>query len=152
MESLFSGYNQVKYDLVRISCDLERDQWGEPETVLFSQDMGLSIIEPRISPDGRWIAFSSKKDNYAFTRTYLAYVDESGRAYKAFILPQKDPMFYDSCLKTYTVPEFITEPVKVTRGKLWRVVRDSRKIMVDMPITMATPGVPVYKDPWGERE
>jgi len=50
-------YNEVKYDLMRISYDIESDRWGELETVLSSQDTGLSILMPRISPDGRWLLF-----------------------------------------------------------------------------------------------
>jgi hypothetical protein len=51
------GYEKVKYDLVRISYDLEHDRWGEVETVLSAKDTGLSIAMPRISPDGRWLIF-----------------------------------------------------------------------------------------------
>jgi len=204
------NYEKVKYDLLRISYDLESDQWGELETILSAQDTGLSILQPRISPDGRWllfcmceyscwasyhadsdlylidlkaaqktgryeyrrldinsdqseswhsfssnsrwIAFSSKKGNGLFTRTYLAYLDEEGKFYKAFLLPQKDPTFYDSCLWTHGVPELVVEPVRVTKEKLGRVVRSPRKISVDMPITMATPGVGAPPEPWQERE
>ena len=50
-------YDEVRYSLVRVSYDLERDRWGQMETVLSSDDTGLSILEPRISPDGRWLLF-----------------------------------------------------------------------------------------------
>lgn len=50
-------YNEIKYDLLRISYDLDRDQWGELETILSAKDTGLSILLPRISPDGRWLLF-----------------------------------------------------------------------------------------------
>jgi len=207
-------YDKIKYDLVRIPYDLERDEWGELEAVLSADKTGLSILLPRISPCGRWllftmcdygcfpvyrqssdlyimdlesagqsgqytyrrldinsdeseswhswssnsrwIAFSSKRGYGVFTRTYLSYVDEHGKAYKPVLLPQKDPTYYDSCLWTYSVPELITEPVRVTKERLGRVVRDSRKIYIEMPITMATPkaGVLTYhEEPWqSERE
>jgi dipeptidyl aminopeptidase/acylaminoacyl peptidase len=51
------SYNQIKYDLVRISYDLESDRWGELETVLSANDTNFSILLPRISPDGRWLLF-----------------------------------------------------------------------------------------------
>ena len=51
------GYGKIKYDLVRISYDIENDKWGEVETVLSAQDTGLSIAMPRGSPDGRWLMF-----------------------------------------------------------------------------------------------
>jgi len=206
-------YKQVKYDLVRISYDIERDLWGELETILSAQDTGLSIAMPRISPDGRWllfcmfnygyfppwqqssdlylinlkasqetgrykyrrlqinsaqseswtswssnsrwIAFSSKRLHGVFTRPYLSYVDQQGKVHKPILLPQKDPLFYDSCLKTYSVPELVTQPVQITGEKLARVVRSSRKISVDMPITMATPkaaAAPAYEELWQQRE
>ncbi len=50
-------YRDVKYDLLRISYDLDCDQWGQLETVLSARDTGLSILQPRISPDGRWLLF-----------------------------------------------------------------------------------------------
>ena len=52
------NYDQIKYDLVRVGYDLERDQWGQIESVLSAEDTGLSILLPRISPDGRWLLFS----------------------------------------------------------------------------------------------
>jgi len=52
-----NNYDQIKYDLVRISYDVENDKWGELETVLSATDTGLSILLPRISPDGRWLLF-----------------------------------------------------------------------------------------------
>ncbi|UCE99493.1 MAG: PD40 domain-containing protein, partial [Planctomycetota bacterium] len=203
-------YDKVRYDLLRISYDVEKDRWGDLETVLSAQDTGLSILQPRISPDGRWllfcmsnygsflvyhqssdlylmdlktaqqtgqykyhwldinsdqseswhswssnsrwIAFSSKRQYGLFTRIYLSYVDKTGKVHKPILLPQKDPTFYDSCLYTFSVPELVVEPVKVTKDKLGRVVRSARKISVDMPITMATPRVGAPPEPWQERE
>ena len=207
------NYDQVRYDLVRVSYDLDRDKWGELETVLSAKDTGLTILLPRISPDGRWmlfcmcdygsfpvyhdssdlylidldafektgnvkpqrlqinsgkseswhswssnsrwIAFSSKRRSGVFTRSYLSYVDEDGKAYKPLVLPQKDPTYYDSCLWTYSVPELVTGPVRVTGEKLGRIVRGSQKISVHLPITMATPKpgvVPGSRQTWQERE
>ena len=203
-------YDEVRYDLMRISYDIETDRWGELETVLSAKDTGLSILEPRISPDGRWllfcmsdygsfpvyhrtsdlyimdlnaaqqtgqyqyrrldinsdqseswhtwssnsrwIAFSSKRHFGVFTRLYISYVDKAGKVYKPILLPQKDPTFYDYCLNTYSVPELVVEPVRVTGEKLGRVVRSSRQIDVALPITMATPKAAAPPEPWIERE
>ncbi len=191
-------YNEVKYNLMRISYDVEKDEWGQPETVLSAEETGLSILCPRISPDGRflifcmceygcfpvyqassdlyimdlqtpsasskpsgkyrkltinsefseswhsfssnsrWLAFSSKQRDGLFTRTYFSYVDKDGKAYKPFILPQKDPAYYDSLLQTYSVPELIKNPVKVSQNALAWAVRQSEKIEVQIPITGAT--------------
>ena len=48
-------YAEVKYDLRRIPYDVDTDQWGKPETVLAAAQTGLSILAPRISPDGRFL-------------------------------------------------------------------------------------------------
>ncbi|NLF72331.1 MAG: cytochrome C biosynthesis protein [Candidatus Anammoximicrobium sp.] len=50
-------YAEVKYDLMRIRYDLAADHWGDPEPVLSSEQTGLSILQPRISPDGRFLLF-----------------------------------------------------------------------------------------------
>jgi len=51
------GYDQVKYDLRRVEYNLETDEWGQPETVLSAQETGMSILLPRISPDGKFLVF-----------------------------------------------------------------------------------------------
>jgi hypothetical protein len=169
------GYEEVRYDLMRIPYDIDADQWGDPETVLSSRKTGLSVLMPRISPDGRfllfcmcphgsfpafcpgsdlymmdvatgdyrkldinsesseswhcwssngrWIAFSSKRLASPFTRCYLSFVDETGRAHKPLVLPQRDPEFYDSFLMTVSVPELITGPVPVSSEALSRAAR-----------------------------
>jgi len=91
-------------------------------------------------------------DSFQQYRSYFSYVDQTGKVYKPILLPQKDPTFYDSCLKTYSVPELVTQPVQATGEKLARVIRGSRKISVDMPITMATPKAGVAPEPWQQRE
>lgn len=48
-------YAEVKYDLRRIRYDIDADEWGEPETVLSAEKTGLSILVPRISPDGKFL-------------------------------------------------------------------------------------------------
>jgi hypothetical protein len=50
-----SDYDQVRYDLMRIPYDADSGTWGQLETVLAADDVGLSIVEPRVSPDGRYV-------------------------------------------------------------------------------------------------
>jgi dipeptidyl aminopeptidase/acylaminoacyl peptidase len=168
-------YAEVKYDLVRMSYDIEMDRWGSPETVLSAKETGLSILLPRVSPDGRfllfcmcrygcfpafqptsdlylldlqkgtyvkppinseyaeswhswssnsrWIAFSSKREGGIFTRCYLSYVDSSGQAHRPLVVPQADPEFYNSFLKTFSVPELLSGPVPVSSAALMRAAR-----------------------------
>lgn len=66
------------------------------------------------SSSGRWILFVSRRDDGNYTRLYIAHFDEKGQDSKAFELPQKDPLFYDQFLRSYNVPEFMTEPVSIS--------------------------------------
>ena len=198
------NYDKLKYDLRRVPYDIETDKWGKAETVLSADETQLSILLPRISPDGRfllfcmcrygcfpiyqptsdlylmdlstgkyrrleinseyseswhswssnsrWIAFSSRRQGGALTRTYFSYVDETGRVHKPFVLPQKNPDYYDSLLETYSVPELVKSKVKVSKSLLARIARSKPSGAVDIPIiTGATPktGPP---EPWRERE
>lgn len=66
------------------------------------------------SSNGRWILFSSRRDDSNYTRLYIAYFDKNGRGHKAFELPQKDPDFYTYYLRSYNIPEYMKEAVKIT--------------------------------------
>lgn len=50
-------WREVQYDLMRIPFDLERNRWGNLDTVLTSGETGKSIVQPRVSPDGRFLLF-----------------------------------------------------------------------------------------------
>ncbi|RPH89756.1 MAG: hypothetical protein EHM72_19945, partial [Calditrichaeota bacterium] len=50
------------------------------------------------SSDGQWFVFASKRDDGLCSRLYFSCIDENGRASKPFLLPQKDPRFYDTFL------------------------------------------------------
>ncbi len=188
-------YDQVKYDLMRISYDLETDQWDDPEVVLSASETDMSILLPRVSPDGRflvfvmcdyscfpvyrpssdlyimdletrsykkldavnspyseswhswssnsrWLAFSSKRMGGLFTRTYFTHINENGKASKPFILPQKNPTYYDSLLQTYSVPELITQPVAISPRRFIKVARSGSRDAAGLPVTGATPIAP----------
>jgi len=80
-------YDQVKYSLMRVSYDLDTNQWGGLETVLSAEDTGRSIAMPRCSPDGRWLSFCmcdygyfpAWQDNSDLYLLDLAAGDEAGR-------------------------------------------------------------------------
>jgi hypothetical protein len=103
------------------------------------------------SSNSRWIAFSSKRQGGSLTRTYFSYVDEGGRAHKPFVLPQKDPAYYDSLLETYSVPELIKGRVRVSKSLLARVARGEPDVATELPLTGATP-LAGPSEPWRERE
>lgn len=167
-------FAEVRYDLMCISYEEATGTWGRPRTLLSAAETGLSLQEPRPSPDGRWvlvtasrygnfpiyqpsadlllvdaatgryrrlecnsdacdsfhswssdgrwIVFSSKRGTGLFARPHFAYIDAEGRAAKPFVLPQKDPTYYDSCLLTYNAPELVRGPASVGRRELVRVL------------------------------
>ena len=63
------------------------------------------------SPNGsRWLMFSSKRDDGLYSRPYFCLIGDDGRASKPFMLPQKDPDFYLTFLKSYNVPVLSNGP------------------------------------------
>lgn len=66
------------------------------------------------SSNGRWMLFTSRRGDGGYTHLYMAYFDRRGKAHKPFILPQRDPYFYNDYYKSYNVPEFMVEPVTIT--------------------------------------
>ncbi len=159
-------YLYMKYDLMRIAYDVEKDAWGTVEPVIKAGEMGKSIAHPKISPDGRyllfcmsdctyfplyrpesdlylldlqtgqfhqaeninsgraesyhcwssngrWVVFSSKRQDGQCTHLYLSYFDREGHFSKPFLLPQKDPQYEATRMIVYNIPEFITGPVTV---------------------------------------
>ena len=66
------------------------------------------------SSNGRWIVFSSRRDDGSFTRLYIAYFDKQGKAHKAFMLPQLDPEKNVMLFKSYNVPELTKDSVRIS--------------------------------------
>ena len=72
------------------------------------------------SANGRWFVFASKRLDGFCSRPYFAYFDKEGNAHKAFLLPQKDPAFYETFLKNYNIPEMVSGPVDINRWELYK--------------------------------
>jgi len=51
-------FKEIRYDLNRVTYDVDTDTWGQPETLLTAQETGRSLVEPRPSPDGRFLLFT----------------------------------------------------------------------------------------------
>jgi WD40-like Beta Propeller Repeat len=168
-------YDKIRYDLLSIAFDPDKQEFGAVDTVVSSEKIGMSVSFPRISPDGRfalvsmsqygnftiwhresdlylvniatrqllkpginsphsesfhswssngrWIVFSSRRTDGRFTRPYIAYFDEQGTAHKPFVLPQKDPGFYLTFMKSYNLPELVTSRIRLTPRELSAVMR-----------------------------
>ncbi|KAA6303293.1 MAG: Protein TolB [Candidatus Ordinivivax streblomastigis] len=70
------------------------------------------------SSNGRWLVFSSRRLDGAYTRPFIAYFDTDGKFHKPFLLPQKTPDYYDYLMKSYNIPEWITGKVEVSPYQL----------------------------------
>jgi len=70
------------------------------------------------SSNSRWVVFSSRRMDKLYTRPYIAYVHADGTVGKPFVLPQAKGDFYDKCMNSYNIPEFIKDKVNVNRLEL----------------------------------
>ncbi len=75
------------------------------------------------SSSGRWILFASRRDDTNYSRLYIAHVNDDGVAEKAFLLPQESAEYYDFFDRSYNVPEFMVEEVKITPHEFVEVVK-----------------------------
>ena len=167
-------FRNVRYDLMQIPFNPTTEEWGKPQVLVSSKQVNMSCVEPRGSPDGkwvvfcgceyghmacflkssdlhvlntdtgehrkleinsdlseswpswssngRWICFVSKRRDGLLSHIYFSYFDEDGKAHKPFILPQKDPRYYDSCARTYNRPELAVEPINITGPALAKAI------------------------------
>ena len=66
------------------------------------------------SSNGRWVVFSSRRDDGNFTRPFIAYIDKNGHGGKPFELPCADPDYHRQFMKSYNIPELMKGAVKIT--------------------------------------
>jgi dipeptidyl aminopeptidase/acylaminoacyl peptidase len=59
------------------------------------------------SSNGKWLVFSSKRTDGRSTRPFFAYFESWEKTGKPFILPQKDPAYYDKLMESFNIPEFV---------------------------------------------
>jgi hypothetical protein len=76
------------------------------------------------SQNGRWIVFSSKRIDGLCSRPFFTHVDQNGKFSKPFVMPQKDPSFYESFKNNYNVPELVNGAITVNKSQLLKVARD----------------------------
>ena len=65
------------------------------------------------SSNGKWVVFSSRRDDGIYTRPFIAHIDSNGKGTKPFELPCADPDYHRQFMKSYNVPEFMRGPVTI---------------------------------------
>ena len=65
------------------------------------------------SSNGRWVVFSSRRDDGNYTRPFIAHIDENGKGSRPFELPCADPDYHRQFMKCYNIPEFMRGPVTI---------------------------------------
>lgn len=79
------------------------------------------------SSNSRWMIFSSRRVDGLYTRPFIAHMDEDGTFSKPFMVPQKDPGFYDSCLRSFNIPEFVSGRVTVEGRTMLKIIGSPAK-------------------------
>jgi len=64
------------------------------------------------SSNGKWLVFSSKRTDGRSTRPFFAYFGSWEKTGKPFILPQKDPEYYNVLMESFNIPEFVKGRIK----------------------------------------
>lgn len=70
------------------------------------------------SSSSRWFVFSSRREDGLYTRPYICYVDKNGEVGKPFLLPQKEPDYYELSLFSFNIPELVKGEIKTDTYKL----------------------------------
>ena len=119
--------------------DLETKEYRRLDKV----NSDLSESYPRWSSNGRWFSFLSTRGDAKSALPYFAYFDAQGQAHKAFVLPQRDPAYYDTFLDTYNVVELVKSRVTIKPFDLASAMQDP----ADEAVFPNPPEVDAYTGP-----
>jgi Tol biopolymer transport system component len=75
------------------------------------------------SSNGRWVVFSSRRDDGGYTRPFMAHIDADGKGGKPFELPQACPDYHRQFMKSYNIPEFMNGRVETSPQEFARVLK-----------------------------
>ena len=77
------------------------------------------------SSDGTWFVFASKRGDGMFGKPWFSHVSPDGAVTRPFLLPQQNPHFYDTMLRSLNVPDLGNAPVGFDAaeiGRIWKEV------------------------------
>ena len=174
-DSIAVCFDRIHYDLMSRSFDLQTKSFGPEKLVFDAKSSEMSAMEPRVSPDGRyllfsygrygtfhiwhrdsdlwvkdlqtgeskalepanspdadsfhnwssngrWIVYTSRRDDGLFTRVYFSYFDKDGNAHKPVMLPMRDLSGRSDEVYSYNVPEFTVEPIRQSVRDLSKMI------------------------------
>ena len=174
-DSIAVCFDKIHYDLMSRSFDLQTKSFGPEKLVFDAKSSEMSAMEPRVSPDGRyllfsygrygtfhiwhrdsdlwvkdlqtgeskplepanspdadsfhnwssngrWIVYTSRRDDGLFTRVYFSYFDKDGNAHKPVMLPMRDLSGRSDEVYSYNVPEFTVEPIRQSVRDLSKMI------------------------------
>ena len=75
------------------------------------------------SSNGRWVIFSSRRDDGNFTRPFIAHHDGNGHFSRPFELPQDNPQYHRQFMRSFNIPEFLSGPVTVRPQEFAAVIK-----------------------------
>lgn len=86
------------------------------------------------SSNGRWVVFSSRRNDGVFTRPFFAHVTPDGKVSKPFELPSENPDCHRQMMKSYNVPELMRGPVPYTPQEIADVLKQPGKKVTVKPL------------------
>ena len=89
-----------------------------PECTLYLADLRSGEVRPMDeikgnksdsyhswSSDGKWFVFASKRGDGLYGKPWFSHVSPDGSVTMPFLLPQKNPHYYDTMLRSFNVPD-----------------------------------------------
>ena len=82
---------------------------------------------------GNWLVFSSRRDDGSYTRLYFSHFDKDAGVFsKPFMLPQKDPCATLASHRSFNIPEFTVEPIKISERALLKVATGAPSVQAQL--------------------
>lgn len=75
------------------------------------------------SSNGKWVVFSSRRDDGTYTRPFFAHIDKDGHGTKPFELPSAEPDYHRQLMKSYNIPEFMKSAVTIKPQEIADVLK-----------------------------
>jgi hypothetical protein len=120
---IFTLFDYGTFSIWHKEADLHSIDLESLKTIRLDLNSDFADSYHSWSSNGKWLVFSSKRGDGLTARPYIAYINDSGLSDKPFVLPQEDPGFYHGFLKSFNIPEFSTEKIDLSPGKIRKLAK-----------------------------